>query len=347
MRRINAQYAIEDSRNRSLSLSIAQKLPGIALASALAAAAFLTVRIPLFAHIHPMIVALAYGIALCNVLRLPAFIAPGISFCQRHLLRIAVALLGIQLSLGQLASVGITGVCIILVMLVATMIFTKLLGRALGVDRHLSELLASGTAICGISAIVATNTVTQAPEEDVTYAIATVTLLGTLLTVIYPMVLPLLALDAYHYGLWTGSSIHEVAQVAAAAFQGGDASGAYGTAAKLLRVVMLAPVVLVLGWWAARRGARSETSRAGITFPWFVVGFLALASLNSVSPVSAGLREFSYLVTMGAMTVALAAMGLMTDISKLKGHGPKPFFLGVLSALFLSSGTLTLVLFIH
>lgn len=328
-----------------MSSSLTRPLPGIALASAVALAAFLTVQIPFLSNIHPMIVALAYGIALRNIFHLPDVAMAGIAFCQRYLLRFAVALLGIQLSLGQLAGVGLSGVSIILVALLTTLLFTKLLGRAMGVDDRLCVLLASGTAICGVSAIVATNTVTRAPEEDVTYAIASVTLLGTVLTILYPLMLPVLGLDAQSYGLWAGASIHEVAQVAAAAFQGGDQAGAHGTASKLLRVVMLAPMVLLLGWLRSRNDTEDgSTGVAKIAFPWFVVGFLALAGLNSIVSIDAGIRAWSYLITISAMTVALAAMGLMTDISKLRGRGPKPFILGAIAALFMSSGTLGLVL---
>jgi uncharacterized integral membrane protein (TIGR00698 family) len=155
---------------------------------------------------------------------------------------------------------------------------------------------------------------------------------------------PALGLDAQSYGLWAGASIHEVAQVAAAAFQGGDLAGAHGTASKLLRVVMLAPMVLLLGWLRSRNDTGESTGVAKIAFPWFVVGFLALAGLNSIVSIDAGIRAWCYLFTISAMTVALAAMGLMTDISKLRGRGPKPFILGAIAALFMSSGTLGLVL---
>src|SRR5690606_10160644 len=125
---------------------------------------------------------------------------------------------------------------------------TKQIARLIGVEAPLAELIAVGTSVCGASAIVATNTVTRGSEEDAAYAIACITLFGTLAMLTLPLAARLLALEPASYGLWAGSTTHEVAQAIAAAFQGGDEAGQLGTIAKLGRVVMLAPLILALGF---------------------------------------------------------------------------------------------------
>ena len=153
--------------------------------------------------------------------------------------------------------------------LFATFIFTKWFGRLIGVDRKLAELIAAGTSICGASAVIATNTVTEAHDEDVAYAVACVTVFGSLAMFLYPALPGVLHLDTRAFGLWSGASIHEIAQVVAAAFQVGKESGEYGTIAKLTRVTMLAPLVIGLGLLASHRQRRhrQESTRMRVPAP--------------------------------------------------------------------------------
>ena len=192
---------------------------------------------------------------------------------MRRLLRLAIMLLGFQLSLHQIQQVGGIGFLIVATTLVCTFLFTVWLGKMLGVDPKLTELLAAGTSICGASAVVATNTVTDGTDEDVAYAIAVVTALGTASVVLYPLASAAMAMPASSYGLWTGASIHEIAQVIAAAFQGGPVSAQYGTISKLSRVMLLAPVVFLLGYLADRkRGAGSGRESSVSPFPGRISG---------------------------------------------------------------------------
>ncbi len=321
---------------------------GVAVVVALTLLAYLATHAPVLSRFHPMILALVFGMALKNFFQLPTHAKLGISFSQRRALRIGVSLLGIQISFSQIAEVGITGLAILFTALTTTFIFTRLMGRAIGVDDRLCELIASGTAVCGASAIVATNTVTLAPEEDVAYAVASVTLFGSLSMVFYPLLLPLLPLDAHEYGLWVGASIHEVGQVVAAAFQGGAEAGAFGTTSKLVRVIMLAPLVTAIGWWASHSRQTTNTSRDHVAVvPWFVLGFLGFVALNSIVEVDATVRGWFAQVTVFLLTMGLAAIGLETDVSKLRLRGLKPFFLGLCAWIFISTSTLALVIFLY
>ena len=197
--------------------------------------------------------------------RAPALARAGVVFSLKRLLRLAIILLGLQLTAQQVAAVGATGMAIIVVTLLSTFLVTKALGRLFGVERGLAELIAAGTSICGASAVIATNTVTRAADEDVAYAVACVTVFGSLSMFLYPALPGLLHLDAHRFGLWSGASIHEVAQVVAAAFQDGRDAGEFGTIAKLSRVMLLAPLVLGLG--SSRRAGAGTRCRRGRRCP--------------------------------------------------------------------------------
>lgn len=320
-------------------------LPGLGLTFGLAAVAYGLTRLPYIGTFSPLIVSIMLGMLFHNVVRTPAACVPGVKFSLRRILRFAIILLGLQLSIAEALSVGGAGLLVIVATLVATLGFTIWLGRRLGVDPKLSQLIATGTAICGASAVIAANTVTEGTDEDVAYAVACVTVFGSVAMFAYPLLPAVLHLDPHAYGLWSGSSIHEIAQVVAAAFQDGKQAGEYATIAKLSRVMMLAPTVMVLGLMAARR-ARDHGQvhgRARPPLPWFVLGFIALAGVNSVVTMPTEARSAVVLLTTFLLSMALAAMGLETDIAKLKAKGIKPFILGLSAFVFIAGFSLMLV----
>lgn len=318
-------------------------LPGLALTAGIAALAFQLRRLPGIATFSPLILSILIGIALHNIVGTPAQARPGITFSLRRILRFAIILLGLQLTAAQVSAVGAAGVAIIVSTVAATFVFTKWFGRLLGVDAKLAELIAAGTSICGASAVIATNTVTQARDEDVAYAVACVTIFGTVAMFVYPLLPGLLHLSPRAYGLWSGASIHEIAQVVAAAFQGGKLAGQFGTIAKLTRVMMLAPVVLSLGALARRKSATAGGAAAKVPLPWFVLGFIALVGVNSVVAIPVAAKSVIVPGTTFLLSMALAAMGLETDFRKLKAEGLRPLALGFAAFVFIALFSLTLV----
>lgn len=319
---------------------------GVLLTIAIAAAAFALRMIPGLAIASPMIIAVGIGIAANAGLGLPMWARAGIAIVLRRVLRFAIVLLGLQLTAAQVIDVGAVGIGIIAVTLVATFVFTTWLGRALGVDRKLTELIAAGTSICGASAIIATNTVTRARGEDAAYAVACVTVFGSIAMFVYPLFAGVLPLDAHAYGLWAGASIHEVAQVAAAAFQGGPEAGEVGTVTKLSRVIFLAPLIMTLGALAVRRASADDDSQAApaAPVPWFVLGFAGLILLNSIMPLPPSAKSAAGTLTTFLLTMALAAMGLQTSIARLRDRGIRPLLLGLGATMFIAGFSLTLVL---
>lgn len=243
----------------------------------------------------------------------------------------------------QIAEVDPRGFAIIVAALLATFAFTNWLKRMIGIDRKLTQLIA-GTSICGASAVVATNTVTRGHDEDLAYAVACVTIFGSIWMFAYPVLPSLLHLDPHAFGLWTGASIHEIAQVVAASFQDGQSSGEYGTIAKLSRVMLLASMVIGLGLFAARRknDHRTPGSTGKAPMPWFLVGFIALVALNSLIIIPSEAKVIVPLTTF-LLSTSLGTMGLETDISKLRAKGIKPLILGAASSLFIAGFSLALI----
>ena len=321
-------------------------VPGLALAAAVAGLAYIFRMLPGMSTFSPMILAIMVGMVFRNIVGTAAIFRPGLGFCVRCLLRLAVVLLGMQLTITQVAQLGSRGAVIIIITLLATFAFTVAIGRLLGVDRKLTRLIAAGTSICGASAVIATNTVTNASDEDVAYAVACVTIFGSVAMFAYPALPALLHLDAQNYGLWAGSSIHEVAQVVAAAFQDSQNAGEIGTIAKLSRVMLLAPMVIALGFMETQRILRTG-SDSGVSarppIPWFVLGFVALIGVNSVLEVPSDIKVRIVITTTLLLTLALAAMGLETDIRKLRAKGLRPALLGALAFLFIGSFSFALI----
>jgi uncharacterized integral membrane protein (TIGR00698 family) len=264
---------------------------------------------------------------------------------MRSILRFAIILLGLQLTAAQLLAVGGVGFATIIATLVATFAFTTWLGRAMGIERKLVELIAAGTSICGASAVIATNTVTRASDEDVAYAVACVTIFGSIALFAYPLLAIPLRLDAHGFGLWAGASIHEIAQVVAATFQQSREAGEFGTIAKLSRVMMLAPVVISLGLLATRRArmAGGEGRDTKVPMPWFAFGFVAMVIINSVVHIPHAAMNVIVPVTTFLLTMALAAMGLETNIRKLRAKGLRPLLLGAAAFLFIACFSLALI----
>ena len=319
-------------------------LPGLALTSGIAALGFALRQIPGIGVLSPLILSILIGIGFHNLIGTPRRAKAGVVFSLRRILRFAIILLGLQLTVAQVISVGGAGIGIIVATLVATFGFTVWLGRRLGVESKLAQLIAAGTSICGASAVIAANTAVEGGDEDVAYAVACVTIFGSLSMFLYPLLPVLLHLDAHRYGLWAGASIHEIAQVVAAAFQNGKEAGDFGTIAKLSRVTLLAPVVLALGWFASRRRvAHHAGPRKAAPMPWFVLGFVALILVNSIDVLPVAVKMGSVPVTTFLLSVALAAMGLETGLRKLAAKGLRPLALGASAWLFISAFSLGLI----
>ena len=268
--------------------------------------------------------AVALGVVAANVGLVPAASARALGRLTRRLLRVGIVLLGFSVSFTAIAALGLPLIGIVAVTLVSTLTFTTWLGGRLGLGRARALLIGTGTAICGASAIAAMEETAEGSEEDVTAAIAMVTLFGTLALVLLPLLQAPLGLTGQELGIWAGASVHEVGQVVAAASPAGGAVVATAVVVKLTRVVMLAPVVASVG--AVRRyrsrGLATAASRTPVV-PLFVLGFLACVGLRTVGAVPETALPWITPVQVAALGAALFGMGASVRLtSLLKGSGP-------------------------
>jgi len=309
--------------------------PGLALSLAIAALAIFIRNMTGIAALNPVVVALVVGVGLGSAIGRPASIKPGISFAVRPLLRFAIVLLGLQVTLGMLWQLGLGALVLALLVVGLTLPFTIWLGKILGVDEKLSVLIGTGTSICGASAIVAANQVVRGDDEDVTYSLAVITLCGTAALILFPYLGDLMGMTGRTYGLWAGAAIHEVVQAVGAAAAGGPDASQSGTVMKLARVFLLAPAVVALGWWVAKRH-HGDAGHAKAPVPWFAFGFLALVVLGSTGLVPKEAVDASRFLVPVMLAASVAALGLQTDLRALHKRGSAPLLLGIASTLFIT-----------
>ncbi|KPQ34760.1 MAG: putative membrane protein [Phormidesmis priestleyi Ana] len=321
-------------------------LPGLLLTGLMAGISIGLSRILGVGALNPLLLAVLLGIGWRQVVPIRANYRPGIQFAMKRILRLAVILLGLRLSFDDVLAVGPAGLGIVVISSVSTFYLTCWLGRYLQINPRLTLLIAAGTSICGASAVVATNAVVESSEEDVTYAIAIVTALGTLAMLFYPLLAGLLTLNPSDYGIWCGASIHEVAQVMATAFQRGSTSGDLATITKLSRVLLLIPLVMLLGWQS--KAAYTQRPTTGmksikIPVPWFVVLFGLVVVVNSILVVPPSLKILLLSINQWLLCIAMAAMGLETSLQKLSKTGVRPLYLAGASWIFLAGASLSLI----
>ncbi|KPQ05422.1 MAG: putative membrane protein [Rhodobacteraceae bacterium HLUCCA12] len=298
------------------------------------------------AILSPMLVAVLVGAGV-RALMGPYSLPPtGLAFASRPVLRAGIVLLGLQVTLTEIAELGLGAFGVAALTLAASYLAIIWAGRLLGLPVPLTQLIAAGTAVCGASAVVAANAVARGSESDVGYAVASVTVFGTISMLALPLMAGLLGMDPVAYGIWAGASIHEVAQVTAASFQLGPEAGQVGTITKLARVMLLAPLVLTMAL-IARGIATSGAALGGVRFPWFVLGFVLLAAVNGVVTMPENVYSAAAEGATFLMATGLAAMGLSTDLRDLRKRGLVPVILGALGGcfvVFFALGAVTILL---
>ena len=327
-------------------IAIKARLPGLSAATLIATLAMLLHAVPGITMLSPAVLSILLGIVLRQLIGQRPSLRPGLAFCTRGLLRFAVVLLGLQVTLAQIAALGFPILLAIAASLMGCFLGTLWLGRILGVSPRLAQLIAAGTSICGASAVVAANSVIKAEEEDVAYALAAVTLFGTISMVAIPLFAALLGMDSALSGLWSGASIHEVAQVAGAASQIGDQAPRTAVIAKMVRILLLAPMILGLNATLhTNPKAKNSSTNAQLAFPWFIVGFLTLVTLNSLENISPAIIRDCGLLATFALAIALAAMGFSADLQAIRRQGLRPLLLAFLAWLLIAAISLAFLKF--
>lgn len=334
-------------------------LPGLALSAALAGAGMALGRIEwLAAHgLSALTLAIVLGMLVGNTVypRFAAASGPGVTVSKQNLLRLGIILYGLRLTVQDIGHVGLAGVVVDALVLGSTFLLACWVGtRWLGLDRQSAMMIGAGSAICGAAAVMAAEPVVKARAEQVTVAVATVVVFGTLSIFLYPVLFDLnqhwgvIGGGARGFGLYAGSTIHEVAQVVAAARSISPEAADTAVIAKMVRVMMLAPFLLLLSGWLARDAERpagpralGKGAKAKITVPWFAFGFVAVVLLNSLQWLPASATAAATGIDTGLLAMAMAALGLSTHFSAIRKAGAKPLLLAlILFAWLLAGGAL-------
>jgi uncharacterized integral membrane protein (TIGR00698 family) len=298
-------------------------VPGLLLAGAGAAAGFVVHA--LAPGVPVVLVAVILGVLVANLVGVPAVAQPGLRFAAGALMKTGIVLLGFELVFQQILGLGARGLSVVVVVVVVTFFGTQWAGRLLGVSPGLSLLVASGFSICGVSAIAAAREASGADDEEVAYAIALVTLCGSLSILVLPALHGVLGLDDRSFGAWVGASVHDVAQVVAASSVVGGAAVAAAVVVKLARVVLLGPVVAWISWTKGR-GAGVAPSRL---VPWFVFAFIGAALLRSAGVVPSGALPPLADAKLVLLAVALFAVGARVEVRKFAAVGVRPLVLAL------------------
>lgn len=338
-------------RAARLRLQLAALLPGLALSGALAATGIALGHIGwLQDHgFSALTLAIVLGMLVGNTVyplvpRLAAASGAGVNVSKQNLLRLGVVLYGLRLTVQDIGHVGIAGVAIDALVLGSTFALACFIGtRWLGLDRKTAMLIGAGSSICGAAAVMAAEPVVKARAEQVTVAVATVVVFGTLAIFLYPALFELnqhwalIPGGANGFGVYAGSTIHEVAQVVAAARSVGPDAANSAVIAKMVRVMMLAPFLVMLSAWLARDDKRhAHTSAATgqapgkLAVPWFAFGFVAVVLFNSLQWLPASVVAVTTEIDTALLAMAMAALGLSTHIGAIRKAGAKPLLLALI-----------------
>ncbi len=304
-------------------------LPGILLAAAVAAVAALC------AHAVPLVGAPVFAIVLGVLIRaaapLPAACKPGLAFSARTVLQTAIVVSGFGLSIAVVARTGLGTLPVTLGTIAIALILAPVLGRALRIGGALRLLVGVGTAICGASAIAAVSSVIEPEEAEIALAIATVFFYNIVAVLVFPPIGHALALSQDAFGLWAGTAINDTSSVVAAGYAYGREAGDHATIVKLTRATLILPIVAAIALFRAReeRGEGKHVPWRRI-IPWFILWFIAAALLNSTGIIPAAWHPGIGTAAIFLISVALAAIGLQTELTRLLRAGARPLALGFL-----------------
>lgn len=309
---------------------------GITLIIAFAAKAFSLV--PYLDIMGQLVLAILIGIIWRSSIGVPVAAEGGIQFASKKLLRLGIILLGMRLNLIDIIHAGPKVFSIALINITFTMVVVYALCRWFKVDRNLSILTASGTAICGAAAVVAIASQIKSGEKETAVGAATIAILGTIFTIFYTLLYPFLGLTPAGYGIFSGATLHEIAHVIAAADPGGSGAVDIAVIVKLTRVALLVPVAILIGVWMSRgsSGKDQSSSRSSVPIPWFILGFLLVSGINSLGIIPAQTASYIVLLAYMLMAMAMAGLGLNVDIAAFRKLGIRSFSAGLIGSVLLS-----------
>ncbi len=333
---------------------------GLLLMGAFAALSVALAQLPLFKEtlrISPLIISVIIGMVYANTLRhkLSPEWVPGLAFSSKRILRLAIVFYAFRLTLTDIYAAGITAFVYDLIIVSSVIVLGVIIGRWLEMDRDTAILTASGSAICGAAAVLGTEPVLGASSEKTVIAVATVVLFGTLSMFVYPLVYATgcLGLTEHQMAIFTGGTLHEVAHVAGAGGAMGEAIAGTATITKMIRVILLAPYLLILTSVVRPRSNGSGLTQRKVSIPWFAIWFLVMICVNTFVAYLAGRQGLGdgYRHLCGAirwvadfgLCMAMAALGSDASFARFRRAGGKPFILAGVLYLWLTLGGYCLI----
>lgn len=332
----------------ALSKQRSSMLHGILLITLFSLAAFYLGEFEFFRHlsISPMILGIILGMLYANSLRnnLPETWTPGIIFCSKRVLRIGIILYGFKLTFQNVLQVGLSSIIIDGIVVVTTIGLGVLIGRLLKMDRGITLLTSVGSGICGAAAVLGTESALNTKPYKTAVAVSTVVIFGTLSMFLYPVLYRngIFALSPDQMGLMTGATVHEVAHVVGASNAMSPEISNIAIIVKMIRVIMLVPVLLFVSWLVHREALKgtdaASIERRKISIPWFAILFLGMIGFNSLDLLPKQSVDFINQADTFLLTMAMTALGAETNIKKFKQAGPKPFVLALILFMWLLFG---------
>lgn len=306
--------------------NIKRILPGIIVSGIIAGFAWWLGRL------FPIVGGPVFGILLGMLIglrRRSDLFDTGIGFTSKKILQAAIVFLGFEMNLVSIIQVGGQSLLLMIFTLAAAFLTAWLVGRWLKVEGKLATLIGVGTAICGGSAIAAVSPVIRAEDKDIAYSISTIFLFNILAVFLFPAAGHLLHLNDTGFGMWAGTAINDTSSVVAAGYSYSDAAGAFATIVKLTRTLMIIPVTMFLALYMTRKETGGGNFNFVKVFPWFVVGFLAASVLGTVGIVPAAMAVILAQTGKFMIVMAMAAIGLNTNLGQMIKSGPVPIILGL------------------
>lgn len=294
--------------------------------------------------LSPMIVGIVLGMLYANSLRnnLPDTWVPGIQFCSKRVLRIGIILYGFRLTFQDVTAVGVPVICVDAIVVTVTILGGMLIGRMLKMDRELTLLTSVGSGICGAAAVLGAESAIRTQPYKTAVAVSTVVIFGTIAMFVYPVLYRngVFDLSPEEMGIFTGATVHEVAHVVGAGNAMGKAVSDPAIIVKMIRVMMLVPVLLVISYAMARAAVAGGGTKSGgkVSMPWFAILFLVVIGFNSFNLLPADVVGFINNFDTFLLTMAMTALGAETSIDKFRKAGFKPFLLALILFVWLIGG---------
>lgn len=324
-------------------------IPSLLLIVLFVAVATALSTLPFFQHLSlsPLVVGILIGIVFANTLGryLPEEWRSGLKFCSKRILRIGIIFFGFRLTLADVAQVGLSAVALDIFIVCSTIGLGLLVGKWLKMDKETTLLTSSGSAICGAAAVLGAEATLKSEAYKTAVAVSTVVLFGTLSMFLYPVLYRngFFPLSTHEMGLYTGSTVHEVAHVVGASNAMGKEVAEVAVIVKMIRVILLVPVLLVFSWSARSRSESVTADQRRLVVPWFALLFLLAIALNTLLSLSPAVTEPIKTVDNFALTMAMTALGCETTIDKFRQAGWRPFVLALVLYVWLVFGGLLAV----